>query len=64
MDDERIVRKVKPTLVITTSMTIKRWVEEQARLRETTQAEIVNELLRDYMNRTQAEPVAELAAAS
>lgn len=64
MDDERILRRVKPALVITTSMTIKRWVEEQAREQETTQSEIVNRVLAREMNRAEADPAEDLAAVS
>lgn len=45
MDDEKISRRVKPHLVIATTVSLKRWVQEQARRQETTQAEIVNALI-------------------
>lgn len=53
MDGERITRRVKPLLAISTTVTIKRWVEEEARRRATSQAEVVNGLILHAMEKAE-----------
>lgn len=70
MDDGRIVRRVKPMLAISTTLTIKTWVEDEARRKGTSQADIVNTLIKREMLRSLAAEIeadaelAEMAVAS
>lgn len=57
MDEDKIVRRVRPQAVVTMPLWLKRWLERQAKEQEKSQSAIVVELLLAYKARLDAEVV-------
>jgi hypothetical protein len=64
MDDDKILRRVRPQAVVTMPLWLKRWLEVQAKEQEKSQSAIVVELLLAYKARLEGETagVRELSA--
>ena len=54
MDDEYITRRVKPQAVVSMPLSLKRWIEDQARERRISQSDVVVEVLLEHKARIES----------
>jgi hypothetical protein len=55
MNDELVTRRVKPQAVVMMPLSVKRWIEEQARERGTSQSQVMLDAILAEKERVEAE---------